>query len=93
MYNKRYKSITGHAALSDQAHPSPYMLHSGYYLKDRDTRPKVWRHHGPKQTGHACIDLFGCCDPEFDRHLHTGMVTMGMATKCAVTKGEVPRAW
>ena len=29
-------------ALSDQGDPSTYTLHGAYYLKDRDSRPKVW---------------------------------------------------
>ena len=33
---------THHAALSDQAEHSPYILHGAYYLKDGGTRPKVW---------------------------------------------------
>ena len=32
----------GHIALSDQGDPSTYTLHGAYYLKDRDSRSKVW---------------------------------------------------
>ena len=31
-----------HTALSDQGGPYTYTLHGAYYLKDRESRPKVW---------------------------------------------------
>ena len=34
--------VPGTTALSDQCGPSTYTLHGAYYLKDRDSRPKVW---------------------------------------------------
>ena len=38
----RWLNAKEHADLSDQGDPSTYTLHGAYYLKDRDSRPKVW---------------------------------------------------